>query len=221
MRIEKSESTTLCYMRVDGLGWFTASPTYAELKDLVGGYDVEIVCPIFPKVYTPVVTDKPYYDAILNSDMKKGDKVLVVGCGSGSDTWVAWLKTKRRIYNLDINRQAILNTYSTARLGGFEVEQCLGDIRDIELPEDFKGFDFVLWNMPYLDGLVLEKEGYYDADDGTAAKAFIKLLPSLLKKKGKAIIINTVGMEKYINLPITRKESNDEVAVYTIELNNG
>ncbi len=142
-----------CYMKVkvDENGWFTASINNVKLKELISTSDKEIVIPIFPTVYTPDNYDNLYYNTILESDIEQGDKVLVIGTGSGSDAWIAWLKSQSLIYVIDINPMAIANTKATARLGNFQVKPIFGDIRNIDFPEDFSNFDFVLWNMPFLE----------------------------------------------------------------------
>jgi hypothetical protein len=85
----------------------------------------------------------------------------------------------------------------------------LGDIRDVDLPEDFSNFDFVLWNMPYL-GLDLEERNFHDGDDGDILTSFLALLPSLLKKDGQVIIINNAEAIEYIKFPnITTKRQGD------------
>jgi predicted RNA methylase len=175
----------------------------------------ELLIPLFPTVYAPTPADKEYYDAILNSDIQQGDKVLVIGTGSGSDAWAAWTRCRSTIYTIDINPMAIANTRATADLGGFRVRQALGDIRTIELPEDFGGFDYVLWNMPFLEwGNELESN-YYDGDDGSIMERFMELLPSLLSEEGQAIIMNTPAAKRYIHRPFTFREL--EAAVYVIQ----
>jgi SAM-dependent methyltransferase len=155
-----------------------------------------MIVPIFPTVYNPVCeTDKIYYDAILEN-VQEGDKVLVVGCGSGADSWVAWTRCKTKIYAIDINEMAILNTYATANIGGFEVRPICGDIRDIELPDDFKDFDWVLWNLPFMHTGRLEYQNHHDGDDGSVIEAFVKLLPQLGRR---AIIIGTDATLDYVS----------------------
>jgi methylase of polypeptide subunit release factors len=58
---------------------------------------------------------------------------LVIGCGSGADTWAAWLKSRTLVHAIDINPMAIVNTYATARLGGYHVEAVAGDITNMTL----------------------------------------------------------------------------------------
>jgi len=187
------KQVALCRMKIDD-GWSCSS----DRPD-------EMIVPIFPTVYTPRnEADNIYYDAILEN-VKEGDKVLVVGCGSGADSWVAWTKCKTKIYVIDINEMAILNTYATANIGGFEVRPVLGDIRDMELPDDFKNFDWVLWSMPHL-GERLEENNYHDGDDGSILKAFVELLPKL---GGKAIIWNRKKAQKFIDLPYEIIKTNN------------
>jgi len=206
MRMILDDKTAIGYMRVDKNGWFTATPITAELKKLFGEAETEIIYPIFPTVFTPIIEEKAYYDAILDN-VKEGDKVLVVGCGAGSDVWSAWLKAKTMIYTIDINPQAILNVYATARMGGFEVRPIQGDIREMRMPKDFKDFDYIVGNTPFLNyPIPLEDNNYHDGDDSTVTKAFIKLLHSLLKKDGRAIMVGTEETEEYINLPMEKSE---------------
>ncbi|MHC4442173.1 MAG: class I SAM-dependent methyltransferase [Planctomycetota bacterium] len=209
------------YLKVDQSGWSTGSVgSFQNLDNRLGRLNTsgkEIVIPIFPTVFTPTMADKLYYDAILESDIEQGDKVLVIGTGSGSDAWVAWLKSQSIIYVIEVNPMAIVNARSTARLGDFQIKPILGDIRDIDLPEDFSNFDFVLWNMPFLEeGLTIEEANFHDGDNGSILRSFLTLLPSLLKKDGQAIILNTANALEFINFPnLTTKKSGNYV-VYII-----
>ncbi len=201
------DSTKLCYMRVDKDGWYTTNPTFEELKELLGEQaETEIVYPLFPTVYIPEDDERAYYNAVLDN-VKEGDKVLVVSCGSGSDTWLAWLKAKTMIYTIDINEQAILNTFAVAGIGGFTVKPLRADIRDMELPDDFKDFDCVLGAIPYMNWQPpLEQDNFHDGDDGSVTEAFMKLLPFLLKKGGIAVVQGTKDTEEYIELPMKKTE---------------
>lgn len=215
--------SSLCYMQVKDNAWITA-----EIDDLAefrkhskGGLEEgveEILIPVFPTVFLPFKKDKPYFDTILRSAITKGDKVLIIGAGSGSDAWVAWLKSRSRLlYAIEVNPMAIANTYATARLAGFEVRQVLADIRKVKLPEDFREFDYVLWNMPKL---IEPRDDFdnprHDGDDGSVLKAFISLLPSLLKPGGQAIIWNSKAASRYINLPYSALGLEGGVDIYTI-----
>lgn len=194
-----------CYLKVDGNGWFTTSVNnLSTLQELINtsATDTEMVIPLFPTVYAPDMDDALYYNTILASDIKQGDKVLVIGTGSGSDAWVAWLKSQSLVYVVEANPMAIANAKTTARLGNFQIKPILGDIRVVDLPEDFSNFDFVLWNMPFFsEKATIDDANFHDGDDGSILKCFLKLLPSLLKRDGQAIILNTADSSKLINLP--------------------
>jgi len=205
-----------CYMKVDEDGWLTTPVSNLKLKELIHTPDKEIVIPILPTVYAPNSDDALYYNTILESDIEQGDKVLVIGTGSGSDAWVASLESQSLVYAIDINPMAIANTKATARLGNFQVKPTLGDIRTIELCEDFSNCDFVLWNMPFLDKEGEIKEvNFHDGDRGSILESFLTLLPSLLNKDGQAIIFNTADALKLINFPnvTTKRSGNNAVCI--------
>ncbi len=203
-----------CHIQVDGNDWLATSANTVRLRELVSTSDKELVLPVFPTVYKPNNVDRLYYQSLLESGIACGDKVLVVGTGSGCDAWVAWLKSQSLVYVIDINPMAIANTKATARLGGFEVRALLGDIREADLPDDFQEFDFVLWNMPFLNSG--DRANFHDGDDGRILKGFLTLLPSLLKQGGQAILLNTADAAEFISLPHTAKRDEGEYVVYII-----
>ena len=88
---------------------------------------------------------------IAEGPIQRGDKVLVIGTGSAADSWAVSLKTQSKVYAVDINPLAVLNARVTAKLGGFDLEIVAGDFQEIELPETFRDFDYVLWNMPFVE----------------------------------------------------------------------
>ncbi len=207
------------YLKVDENGWSATSiKNLLQLTELINTNDKEIVIPIFPTVYTPNNTDDLYYNTVLESDIEHGDKVLVIGAGSGSDAWVAWLKSQSLVYVIEINPMGIANINTTARIGDFQVKPILGDITEVNLPEDFSNFDFVLWNMPYLwpheESGMLANRNFHDGDDGSILRSFLRLLPSLLKKDGQAIILNTVHALEFIKFPNLTTKGKGNVLVY-------
>ena len=71
--------------------------------------------------------------------------------------------------------------------------------------------------LPHMDGssCPMEQVNYHNGDDGTVTEAFMKLLPSLLKKSGRAIVSGTEETEQYITLPM-KKTDHDGFMVYVL-----
>jgi len=223
------------YLRVDESGWSTGGVgSFEDLGNRLGRPETpgqEITIPIFPTVYMPRMCDKLYYDAILESDIECGDKVLVIGTGSGADAWVASLKSKDLVYVVEINPMAVVNAGMTAHLANFRIKPIVGDVTTTDLPDDFREFDYVLWNMPFLkverkaeDRSVrrravpgsIEERDFHDGDDGTILKDFLALLPSLLKKGGKAILLNVSAARDLITAPGVTTETYDDIMLFVI-----
>ena len=219
------EYHSLCswvYLKVDESGWSTGQVgTYQDLDNLWNrtnsAPNTEIAIPIFPSVYTPRMCDKLYYDYLIESDIQPGDKVLVIGTGSGADAWIASLKSKNTVFVVEINPQAVVNAKTTARIANFQMDAIVGNAIEIELPERFKDFDYVLWNMPFIHEVTTEEQfeeaHFHDGDDGTILKKFLTMLPALLKEDGSAIVLNLAAAEEYISLPgvVTKTYPSDTV----------
>ncbi len=206
---ELFEDCNWVFLRVDDGGWSTGDVgSYEDLGEYIDrtrDLKSEITIPIFPSVYKPQQEDELYYDEILASDIQPGDKVLVIGTGSGADAWMASLKSQSLVYVVEINPLAVINAKTTARLANFQIKAVVGDIQTVELPEDFKDFDFVLWNMPFIqedtDHNEFRGENFHDGDDGTILKKFLAMLPQLLKPNGQAILLNMKSAKQYIDFP--------------------
>lgn len=208
------DKNSLCYIEADAnSGWYAEDIwNKKNLNKLLIRYTFKrgLIIPIFPTVYSPgganFKADVQYYNFLLKQGgIKKNDKVLVIGSGSGSDVWVAWLKTQAKVYAIDINPIAVANTKATAQIGGFPVEAIKGDIREMSLPKGFSDFDYVLWNMPFIfESCTYATETLHDCDDGSIIKKFTALLPRLLKQGGKAIILNTKLAIDQIDFPNKR-----------------
>jgi tRNA1(Val) A37 N6-methylase TrmN6 len=216
------------FLKVDQDGWSTgAAGSFQELNNRLAepiASNHEIIIPIFPTVYAPKIEDKIYHDAILASDIKAGDKVLVIGTGSGADAWLASLKSKAPIYIVEINPVAIANARVTARLGQFQIKAVEGDVTRIQLPDDFRDFDFVLWNMPFVwkqqtiaaNKLGIEGNRFHDGDDGTLLKRFLVMLPALLKDGGEAMVLNSHPATNIITAPDAVIKANEACVLFVI-----
>lgn len=191
--------TYMCYIEASRKdGWYAADGwSKNSLNGLIDRYVHKkgLIIPIFPTVYSPGSSyqcDLTYYNYILKeSGIKKNDKVLVLGSGSGSDSWVAWLRAQSLVYAVDINPLAVANTKATAQIGVFPVKVIEGDIRTMEFPKDFSNFDYILSNLPFVQKCDYAGDKYYDCDNGKIFEKFLALLPRLLKKGGKAIFYNS------------------------------
>jgi SAM-dependent methyltransferase len=222
---EFAEACEWTHLKVDEDGWSARSVfTYQNLDEYLSKpHDPrkEITIPIFPSVYEPRDVDKLYYDAILESDIRPGDKVLVIGTGSGADSWVASLKSQAPVYVVEVNPMAVANARATARLGGFEIRPVVGDIRNVELPPEYSDFDFVLWNMPWhTEGEVeIEEHNFHDGDEGDILERLLARLPSLLKKGGKAMLLNVHTATDYITSPGVTAVTNGSCVLFEVPNN--
>lgn len=162
------------------------------------------VIPTFPTVYA-LYTFTPAELEYLRLVSKKFDlppdaKILVVGPGTGVDTWIASLRTKQPVVAIGINPLEVANTKAAARIAGFKVRALVGDnVADEAGNSRLPGerFDAVLWSMPAVwpEGFP-EKHApslsdFWDGDVGAIVlKRFARALPGLLKPDGHALLWN-------------------------------
>lgn len=123
----------------------------------------EILFPVFPTVYPPTrwqASDQFYYQALLfgvnfknrgvTFELEKGESVLVVGPGSGFETFLVWLKTGRSVDAAGINPLEAANTRATAKIAGFPVRVKVHDnlISKEGVPVFLKRYTAIVWNQP-------------------------------------------------------------------------
>lgn len=166
------------------------------------------VMPTFPTVYA-LYTFTPAELEYLRLVSKKFDlpadaKILVVGPGTGVDTWIASMRTTRPVVAIGINPLEVANTKASARIAGFEVRALVGDnVADEEgnprLPDE--RFDAVLWSMPavwpegFPENHAPSLTDLWDGDVGAMVlKRFARALPGLLKPDGRALLWNIPSM---------------------------
>ena len=74
--------------------------------------------------------------------------------------------------------------------------------------QGFRDFDYVLWNMPFFTDPTgtgsLQRNSFHDGDDGDILQSFLKRLPSLLKKDGRAILLNAKEAREIIDISLSQ-----------------
>lgn len=118
----------------------------------------------------------PSDDSILlikSLDVKNGEKILEIGCGSGVVS-IHCAKSGCFVTAVDINHSAVECTIENAKLNGVSI-----NVKDSDLFENVSGkFDTIVFNLPYLPV----------DDNGELAKAWsggkdgLGPLPKLLKR---------------------------------------
>jgi len=195
-----------------------------------------LIIPIYPTVYSPSQEghysyDQGYYEYLLKY-LQKGEEVLVVGPGSGSDCWVAAQITGRKVYAIGINPLEIVNSKVTARIARFELEGYVADnIVDNNVPV-IKGKKFrkIIWNMPNyypeeeaeLYGVKKSLRDWWDEDIG--GQSFIRFMSGLqgvLSPDGSALIWNN-GLPPELLRSFTGKLKIEKLGenIYKISLVN-
>lgn len=165
------------------------------------------VIPTFPTVYA-LYNMTPAELAYLRQASKKFElppdpKILVVGPGTGVDSWIASLRTKRPIAAIGINPLEVANTKAAARIAGFEVRAIIGDnVADERGNPRLPGerFDLVLWSMPavwpqgFPEGHAPSLTDFWDGDVGAVVlRRFARALPGLLEPGGHALLWNVAS----------------------------
>ncbi|MBI5622356.1 MAG: hypothetical protein HY924_01120 [Elusimicrobia bacterium] len=163
-----------------------------------------LVIPTFPTVYalanmTPDETE--YLKAVYKRfDLGPDADILVVGPGTGVDTWIASFRTRRPVHVIGINPLEVANTKATAKIAGFPLTAMVGDNAADELGNPrFTGkrFDAVFWSMPAVwearpAGPVPPSfTNFWDGDiGGGILERLAKALPKLLKPDGVSLLWN-------------------------------
>lgn len=162
------------------------------------------VIPTYPTVYvlyniTPA--EREYLRLVSKKyEFKPDPSFLVVGPGTGVDTWIAAQRTKRPVAVVGINPLEVANTKAAARIAGFEVRAIVGDnAADENGRSRFPGerFDAVFWSMPavwpegFPEGHAPSLADFWDGDVGAVVlKRLAKALPDLLKPDGRVLLWN-------------------------------
>ena len=162
------------------------------------------IIPTFPTVYAlaNITPDETTYLRQVSTkfSLASDSKILIVGPGTGVDTWIASFRTSEPIRVVGINPLEVANTKAAAKITGFKVNAIVGDnVADEKGDLRFPGekFDAVFWNMPAVweDGVPAgHVPSLYDSWDGDIGglvlARFAKALPGLFKPGGRALLWN-------------------------------
>ena len=168
-----------------------------------------------------------------NLKVKKTDKVLEIGTGTGIIAILA-SKITERIIAVDVNKYAVECARKNSKINHSNIDIKLGDLFD---PVKDEKFDIILFNTPYLptnEDERIDDELEVAWDGGTDGRVvinrFIEGLSEHLNPKGRVQLVQsslsnveeTIGrlMEKGFDVSITANERFffEEVVVITADL---
>jgi len=162
------------------------------------------VIPTFPTVYAlaNITPDETTYLRQVSTkfNLASDSKILVVGPGTGVDTWISSFRTSEPIRVVGINPLEVANTKATAKIAGFKVNAIVGDnVADEKGNLRFPGekFDAVFWSMPavwpegFPEGHAPSLSDFWDGDVGSfVLTRLAKAMPEMLKPDGRSLLWN-------------------------------
>lgn len=191
------------------------------------------IIPDFPTVYAlaNMTPDELEYLRLVSKKFKLAPdaKLLVIGPGTGVDTWIASRRTKEPVRVVGINPLEVANTIATARIAGFPVRAIVGDnAADENGKPRFPGetFDAVFWSMPAYwteprqPAVATPLTEVWDGDvGGPVLRRLARALPLLLKPSGGALLWNFAPDENGRNPVADILETADGKAkVFDVEI---
>jgi hypothetical protein len=121
--------------------------------------DPYVITPILPTVYPQVLgkasADKSYYES-LQRVLKPHDQAMVIGPGTGVESWLVGQITGQPIEILGINPFEVANTHITLQASGLSHRVAHADnliSADGRLHRPDVDVDWIVWNMPTIEGV--------------------------------------------------------------------
>lgn len=155
---------------------------------------------VYPNVFSPkYFLDTQFF--IEKIPIKKGEKFLEIGPGTGITVVFAILRGAKHVTAIDINRDAVKNTKENVKINGFSNKVTIleGDVYG-PLKRGEK-FDTIYWNTPfgYVDknkNLTTIEKAVYDPGYKSTRK-FIKGAKDHLKENGRILIGFSTTLGKF------------------------
>jgi len=147
-------------------------------------YDPDIRIEEHPDVYPPSDDSILFINSL---DLKKGEKVLEIGCGSGVVS-IHCARYGCSVTSGDINPEAVRLTRRNAELNGVDI-----DVRETDVYSNIdERFDAILFNLPYLpvdeDGLLARS--WSGGPDGLGPLPdLLEGAPEHLTENGRVIVV--------------------------------
>ena len=195
-----------------GLARFSSTSSRAVLKT-----------PVLPGVFNGVSTATVLCAKATAENVKPGMKVLVIGSGTGVETWIAATKGASHVDAVDIKDMAVENTRLTCALAGITEKV---NVFKNDMFDGLGKYDLVIFNMPHIFPEVpsspitdITPSDHNTTDtDRSILQRYAKGILSHLNPGGKAIFINTAApivretIEKETHLTVLPKALSNEEA---------
>ncbi len=147
-------------------------------------YDPEVIIRSDPDVYPPSEDSILFIESL---DIKKGEKVLEIGCGSGVVS-IHCALSGANVTSGDINPKAVKLTRINSELNSVTL-----DVRETDVYSNISGrFDTILFNLPYLpvDEEGLLAKSWSGGPDGLGPlPELLEGAPDHLEENGRIVVV--------------------------------
>ncbi len=147
-------------------------------------YDPEVIIRSDPDVYPPSEDSILFIESL---DIKKGEKVLEIGCGSGVVS-IHCALSGANVTSGDINPKAVELTRINSELNNVTL-----DVRETDVYSNISGrFDTILFNLPYLpvDEEGLLAKSWSGGPDGLGPlPELLEGAPDHLEENGRIVVV--------------------------------